>query len=304
MPWAELLDDLARTLDIIIVVSAGNVDDPDIPAATNSPQFQQHVTQSLQESKHRLIDPATAALCLTVGSVARREDPYWGPLPLGTQLAASAEGCPSPFTRCGPGVAGAVKPEVVAPGGNLAVDSTAGTPRWRRNDPNLSEPTLNRDFVAGGPLRAVCGTSFAAAQVTHVAARIEAALRDQLGVAPSQNLVRALLVSSAHSNDRVKEYIDGKDLLKAIGYGQPNIEYCWSSNNRVSLVTEDVVGYRTFHVYSLVMPEDFLREPGRRSISISLAYDPPTRLSRRDYIATAMWLEVFGGLTDRASFRV
>ena len=45
------------------------------------------------------------------------------------------------------------------------------------------------------------------------------------------------------------------------------------------------------------MPEDFLQEPGRRSISVTLAYDPPTRLSRRDYIATAMWLEVFGGLT-------
>ena len=127
LPWAELLDDLARTLDIIIVVSAGNVHDPDIPASTNSPQFQQHVAQSLQQSKHRLIDPATAALCLTVGSVARREDPYFGPL--GTRLAASAEGCPSPFTRCGPGVAGAVKPEVVAPGGNLAVDSIAGAPR-------------------------------------------------------------------------------------------------------------------------------------------------------------------------------
>ena len=295
LPWAELLDNLARTLDIVIVVSAGNVHDPDIPAATNSPQFQQHVAQSLQQSKHRLIDPATAALCLTVGSVARREDPYIGPL--GTQLAASAEGCPSPFTRCGPGVAGAVKPELVAPGGNLAVDSIAGTPRWRRNDPNLGEPTLNRNFDSGGPLRAVCGTSFAAAQVTHIAARIESALRKQLDAAPSQNLVRALLVSSAHSNDRVKEFIDSKDLLNTIGYGQPNIEYCWSSNNRVSLVTEDAVGYRTFHVYSLVVPKDFLLEPGRRSISISLAYDPPTRLSRREYIATAMWLEIFGGLT-------
>ena len=50
------------------------------------------------------------------------------------------------------------------------------------------------------------------------------------------------------------------------------------------------------------MPEEFIQEPGRRSISVSIAYDPPTRLSRRDYIATAMWLEVFGGLTTEQVF--
>ena len=217
-------------------------------------------------------------------------------LSLGTQLAASAVGCPSPFTRCGPGVAGAVKPEVVAPGGNYGLDSIAGRLHWRRNDPNLGEPTLNRDF-ASRLLRAACGTSFAAAQVTHVAARIEAALRNEFQTAPSQNLVRALLVSSARPNDNVSKYVDKGDLLNTVGYGEPNVEYCWSTPNRVSLVAEDIVGYRTFHVYSLVVPEDFIQEPGRRSISVALAYDPPTRLSRRDYIATAMWLEVFGGLT-------
>ena len=189
LPWAELLDDLARTLDIVIVVSAGNVSDPDIPAALNSAQFKEQVAASLKQPKHKLIDPATSALCLTVGAVARREDPRM--LTLGTQLAASAVGCPSPFTRCGPGVAGAVKPEVVARGGNYELNSIAGKPSWRRNDPNLGEPTLNRDF-ASRLLRAVCGTSFAAAQVTHIAARIEAALRNEFETAPSQNLVRAL----------------------------------------------------------------------------------------------------------------
>ena len=294
LPWAELLDELARTMDIVIVVSAGNVGDPDIPPATNSAQFKEEVAASLKQPKHRLIDPATSALCLTVGAVARREDPRM--LSLGTQLSASAVGCPSPFTRSGPGVAGAVKPEVVAPGGNYDLNSIAGKPSWRRNDPNLGEPTLNRDF-ASRLLRAVCGTSFAAAQVTHIAARMEATLRNEFQTAPSQNLVRALLVSSARPNDNVSKYVDKGDLLNTVGYGVPNVEYCWSTPNRVTLIAEDIVGYRTFHVYSLVVPESFLQEPGRRSISVALAYDPPSRLSRRDYIATAMWLEVFGGLT-------
>ena len=298
LPWAELLDDLARTLDIIIVVSAGNVGEPDIPEAFNSAEFQKQVTNSLKQAQHRLIDPATSALSITVGAVARRDDPSMLSLSQGTQLAASPIGCPSPFTRCGPGVAGAVKPEVVAYGGNYGLDSIAGSHRWRKNDPNLGEPTLNRDF-ASRLLRSVCGTSVAAAQVTHIAARIEAALRNDFQTAPSQNLVRALLVSSATPHGSVSGYGDKGDLLNTVGYGQPNVEYCWSTPNRVSLITEDTVGYRTFHVYSLIVPQDFLVEPGRRSISVALAYDPPTRLSRRDYIATSMWLEVFGGLTTQ-----
>ena len=297
LPWAELIDDLARTLDIVIVVSAGNVPDPDMPTAFNSVQFREQVTGSLRQPKHRLIDPATSAISLTVGAVARREDPSLISLSAGTQLAAAGEGCPSPFTRCGPGVSGAVKPEVVAFGGNYGLDSLSGTPYWRRNDPYLGEPTLNRDYTSGRLLRAVCGTSFAAAQVTHIAARMEAALRNEFQTEPSQNLVRALVVSSARPHDNVTDYVAKSDMLNTVGYGIPNVEYCWSTPNRAILIAEDIVRYRTFHVYSLVVPETFLQEQGRRSISVALAYDPPTRLSRRDYISTAMWLEVFGGLT-------
>ncbi len=290
LPWAELLDELARTLDLVIVVSAGNVPYPDIPAATDSANFQEKVARSLRHPEHRLIDPATAALCLTVGAVARRDDPY--PLALGTRLAAARQGGPSPFTRCGPGVARSIKPELVAPGGNYAVDSFFGQPTWIRQDPNLAEPTLSREFATGSQLRSVCGTSYAAAQVTHIAARMEATLREQLGTAPTQNLVRALLVDSARPHRDVKDYVgnNSTELLNTIGYGQPNVEFCWSSRNRVSLLSEDSVAIRSFHVYKLVVPEDFLHESGRRSISISLAYDPPTRLSRQDYISTSMWL--------------
>lgn len=135
--------------------------------------------------------------------------------------------------------------------------------------------------------------------MTHIAARMEAALKNDLGAMPSQNLVRALLVSSAHPHDNAKVLLDNADLINTVGYGQPDVEYCWSTPNRVSLVAEDTVGYRTFHVYSLVVPDDFVHEPGRRSISVTLAYDPPTRLSRRDYIAAAMWLDIFGGLTTQ-----
>ena len=297
LPWAELLDELARTLDIIIVISSGNVSDPAIPAAYNSSQFKEKVANLLKHPRHRLIDPATSALSLTVGAVARREDPSMLSLAAGAQISASAVGCPSPFTRCGPGVAGAIKPELVSHGGNYGLDSVAGRFHWQRHDPNLGEPTLNREFVTGRLLRAVCGTSYAAAHVTHIAARMEAALKTEFDTPPSQNLVRALLVSSARPHHNITDYVAEDDIPYTVGYGEPNVEYCWSTPNRVVLVAEDRVEFRSFHVYSLVLPEEFLQERGRRSISVALAYDPPTRLSRSDYISNAMWLEVFRGLT-------
>ena len=67
-------------------------------------------------------------------------------------------------------------------------------------------------------------------------------------------------------------------------------------------MSEDSVPLRSFHVYALVVPEDFLNEKGQRSISVSLAFDPPTRLSRQAYISTSMWLEIFGGLTTEQIF--
>ena len=114
--------------------------------------------------------------------------------------------------------------------------------------------------------------------MTHIAARMEAALRNEFQMAPSQNLVRALLVSSARPHDNVKSYVDKGDVLNTVGYGEPNVEYCWSTPNRISLVAEDIVGYRTFHVYSLVVPEDFIQEPGRRSISVALALRPSYKI--------------------------
>ena len=171
---------------------------------------------------------------------------------------------------------------------------------WSDRNPNLGEPTLNHDFTSGRQLSAVCGTSVAAAHVTHVAARMETALQNQFGERPSQNLIRALIVNSARVDDNVEDFFPSQaEVLNTVGYGQPDDDFCWSLGNRVTLVSEDTLEYRKFHVYSLIVPSEFITERGNRSISVSLAYDPPTRSSRKDYIATAMWLELFGGLTTQ-----
>ena len=41
------------------------------------------------------------------------------------------------------------------------------------------------------------------------------------------------------------------------------------------------------------MPTEFLKLNSAKRIAVGFAYNPPTRLSRKDYIANSLWFEVF-----------
>jgi hypothetical protein len=310
--WAEMLDNLSRELNIIIVVSAGNVHNPEIPNGDSREEIQESARDQLLNSKHRLIDPGTAAICLSVGSIARREDPYdssGGAMP---RLVVSPKKAPSVFTRTGFGVAKAIKPDLVAHGGNYALQQIPGGDKtWVHNDPNMGEPTLRNSLKDDRWFKAFCGTSLAAPHVTHIAALIEHALKEQLGSPPSANLIRAMMVNSANVPENIVEWLrnsqdinDNREkprkqeyLLRLVGFGEPQDDICWSHRNRVTLFAEDTLPLRSFHIYSVRIPPDFLQGRGHKKIAISLAYDPPVRLSRKDYIATKMFFEVYRGLT-------
>ena len=75
MAWASLLDELVRELDIVIVVSAGNVSNIDVPDFNNRIELMEKSRNQLLGTGHRLIDPATTALGITVGSITRYEEP-------------------------------------------------------------------------------------------------------------------------------------------------------------------------------------------------------------------------------------
>lgn len=307
-----MLDNLSRELDIIIVVSAGNVYDPEIPNGISRDQIRESARDRLLNPEHRLVDPGTAAICLSVGSIARREDPYDSGGSAMSRLAVTPRKAPSVLTRTGFGVAKAIKPDLVAHGGNYALQQIPGGDKgWVRNDPNLGEPSLRNSLQDGRWFKAFCGTSLAAPHVTHIAALIEHALREQLGDPPSANLVRAMMVNSANVPEDIVEWLRNSEdindnrkkprkqeyVLRLVGFGEPQDEICWSFRNRVTLFAEDVLPIRSFHIYSIRIPPDFLQRRGNKKIAISLAYDPPVRLSRKDYIATKMFFEAYRGLT-------
>ena len=212
----------------------------------------------------------------------------------------------SVFTRIGKGVNKAVKPDLVDYGGNYAVSQMMrGRNQWVINDMRLVEPTLNNgnDKI----FRGYCGTSFSAPHVTHIAARIERALEKQLHEKPSANLIRAILINSARCTDEMIEwgeksqdesYVGNSNpkqerRLRLYGFGKADDCLLYSDYNRVTLFAEDRLSLRSFHLYKIPVPKEFLLMKADKTISVSLAYNPITRLSRKDYLTNNIWFETF-----------
>jgi len=325
--WAEVLDQLARELDVVIVVSAGNVEVPPLRdgSASGREALQASVRDvRLRDPMTRICSPGTAGIAVTVGALARSDAPRTS----GT-LAAAPVGAPAPFSRVGPGYEAkesqrAVKPEVVAYGGNFGLRTFAdGSLSWvpdlrpnRRTapDPHLGEPTTGLPGNSGNPLTSVPGTSVAAPHVTHAAALALETASTILGTSASANTVRALLgaCTGLPPCDEAEKWLldpEGNETwekLRLVGYGAVDADLVeHSRRNSAVLLAEDVVAEDNWHVYSVKVPPAFLSGTGRRGLVVSLAYDPPVRSSRKDYLSRTMWLEVLKGITGDqiAAFR-
>ena len=288
-PWASILDTLSRDLNVLIVVSAGNFMFQPRPGEP----IDAHVTrypQYLLDDEAKIIEPATGAIVLTIGSLSHS---VGLPPAVGADVALrliSREGEPSPFTRSGPGLGRSVKPELCDFGGNYAYDGRLA----RTRDLNeMSVVSMNREYV--NRLFAVdVGTSYAAPRVAHMAARLY-----QIFPEASANLIRALLVSSASvptASEDLLNPLETSAVLKVCGYGRPSLDLArYSYENRAVLYNDAQIAYDNFHVYQIPIPNSFSEERGRRRIEVTLAYDPPVRHSRFDYLGAAMSFRLIRG---------
>lgn len=217
--WAEMLDQLSKQLDVLVVISAGNVSNPQINDFSSRTELMEKCRNQLFYPEHRLIDPATSALSVTIGSITRFDEPEVT-LNRPGRLSVGQKDSLSVFTRIGKGVNKAVKPEFVDYGGNYAVRQISrGNTKWITSDRKLVEPTLHNknDRIFKG----YCGTSFSAPHVTHIAARIERALETQIKSTPSVNLIKAMLANSARCTDEMKKWAEESTDALYIGKSNP-----------------------------------------------------------------------------------
>ncbi|MGF6227941.1 hypothetical protein QFZ27_001896 [Inquilinus ginsengisoli] len=187
-PWAATLDEIVSELDIVVIVAAGN------RAPRTGNRIEQAVTEYpgyLLEPTNRLCEPAGAMNVVTVGSLAHGDGV--GPRSadnVGVRaITAGLE--PSPFSRAGPGLRGAIKPDLVDVGGTLIYDPIVARLRGGEDLPEAGVVSLHNIFVdrlfAGRS-----GTSYSAPLVAFKASQILARFPGS-----SANLVRALLAGSA-----------------------------------------------------------------------------------------------------------
>ncbi|MDO8342155.1 MAG: S8 family peptidase [Cellvibrio sp.] len=291
---AYVLDKLARDLNILFVVSAGNFSgatDSNVPANSWRDEYPEYLLADTSV----IIDPAPALNVLTVGSLARHNATFDAQrYPEIGQLAPAFKNQPSPFTRHGPSIKGAIKPELVAVGGNLAVAMRTGD-EHRAVMRGLGVLTCNNKFIGNTLFSEISGTSFAAPYITHLAGRV---LNNYPNA--SANLLRALLVNHANMlpeiengfPDEMKQIYKietGRDSCRDIaGYGVVDeSELFRSSESAVVLMAEEKIENNSHQFFELPLPAEFLRtQTAAREIRVTLAYCPAVRTTRIDYVAT------------------
>lgn len=227
----------------------------------------------------RLLDPAPAVNALTVGSLARYDQTYNSGRyvidPAEQPIARYKQ--PSPFTRTS-AHQGPIKPELVAFGGNLAVDTRSG----HVIDRHLGEVSLGHQFAAGKLIVEDIGTSYSCPYITHLAARLQHIYPDA-----NNNLLRALLASHATHPAAVTELLgnDRDKILAVAGYGEVDEEALFqSADDDLTLIADSELANKTHHFYEMPIPEEFWSGKKRlRQISVSLAYTPSIRTTRLDY---------------------
>ncbi|MGO9547694.1 MAG: S8 family peptidase [Rhodomicrobium sp.] len=301
--WAGELDTLAREHDVMIVVPAGNAaSGANAPWGNSNDAILKAYPAYLTTPQNRLIDPAIAANVVTVGALAHgnglRDDPDDG---VQVQAVTSAEE-PSPITRTGPGIGQAIKPDFCDFGGTLVfngfTDRLLRGQHWSSAGMLTLEPDYRRSLFT-----AATGTSYAAPRVAYKAALIAARLPNS-----SANMIRALLAIASDIPPATRRRLEpaarpndapGLIVRQCVGYGVPQAARALASEERrvILLADRQELGIDQVALYAIPLPEDFRSTKGKRTIRIALAFDPPVRHTRLEYLGTRMSFHLMRGMT-------
>lgn len=300
--WAAMLDILARELDIVIIVTAGNsAGDHRAPWGSQADHITQNYPHYLVSPANRIVDPAPAAIALTIGSIAHANG-------LPTEAIAGAElravtqtNMPTPVTRSGPGANAAIKPDLVDYGGTCLFDGMMSRVATGNHFASAGMLTLRPDYRAG-LLTAATGTSMAAPRIAYKAALLLRALPDA-----SANLIRALLALSASIPAEAIRCLTplGNDAaLACCGYGVPDLARALTSEERRVVLIADKQELATdqFALFRVPLPKEFQTTKGKRRIRVSLAFDPPVRHTRLEYLGLRLNYHLIRGMTPEAIF--
>jgi hypothetical protein len=301
---AAKIDEIAFKLqhkNIVFVISAGNY----YYDSDSKELIRQHYPKYLLSEEARIIEPATSAIALSVGSLSMGSGSTQYPEDASRNAIAKVKGYPSPFTRSGFGVDGMIKPDLVDFGGDFILDRN----KIIDNEIGSAIITLAKNY-SNSLFKAYCGTSFSAPRVANIAAQLFSKYPDA-----TSNLIRALIANAAELPTEIPDYFfkvntqgkptpDKTKILRIYGYGQTNFaQAAYSTENNVVLLVDDaMLSVGNFEIYEIPpLPPEFLTVKGIRSISVTLAFDPPTKHTRGDsYLGVTMEFYLFKNIAVKS----
>ncbi len=295
LPLAALIDELAFTFPhVVFIVSVGN-QSPLEHYNSIADVIENYPKYLLENDDFKLINPATAALALTIGSIAPEvqiEQERYDAEQIKTAIAQAHQ--PSPFTRTGLGINGMIKPELIEYGGNMILSEQYGR---IVEDKGGQLPLLNKQ-VTNPIIRFDVGSSFSAPKVAHLAGKIANQFPDK----SASFIKNMLLVGADYPFPPSKDFYGTENKKKAeqahlsvAGYGLSQFDRATHSfDNRAVLWDEGQITMNQLKVYSLQLPELFFTEAGKKKIIVTLTFTPETRATRGDsYLGNRMEFHLF-----------
>ncbi|WP_238994851.1 S8 family peptidase [Mycolicibacterium chubuense] len=308
-PLAKLLDWLAHTYNILILVSAGNhAIDADIPAAAllDADELRRAVGTAMYEQarRRRLLSPAEAVNVISVGAL--HIDAASTPTS-DTVLDTTDIGMPALYSPVGFGHRNSVKPEILLPGGrslHQRPPAAEGTTTLYPAETTITGPGMRVAAPGrGGALNGTTylhGTSNATAMATRTADHILnvlETLRAVDGEPPFASaeyhpvLTKALLVHAATwgpmRDGLTRAIVGGEDLTRRaisqlLGYGAVDLDRVISATStRVLLLGAGSITADQRHTFELPLPGSLAATTDWRRLTITLAWLSPVNTATR-----------------------
>lgn len=306
-PAARLLDWLAHTYNVLIVVSAGNHRNARITLAPEEFRDVESARRAALRSAHtdsrtrNLLSPSEGINVLTIGALHSdaAEDPPISDL----VLDLGSPDLPSLYSAVGPGFRRSVKPEIYLPGGRglYARQSTSNTDLALAQSPATGPGHLTAAPSRSG-LAFAHGTSNAAALATKSADAIFDYLENpdvRPGLFPFPDaqfhpiLAKALLIHSSGWGAGKAQLIDAlgltnssarKELTKLLGYGALDKNRLGrASASRAVLIGAGLIREGQRATYFIPKPEDLRATTDWRRLTITLSWFSPTMPKSHKY---------------------
>ena len=317
-PIARLLDFLAYKYNVLFIISAGN--HPEIinyldnsfdelkalDLSTRNSVFGKAIKENQRNLK--VLAPAESLNGLTIGALYDDSSTITENERL---ILAVEKGMPSPISAFGKGYRSIITPDLFYYGGiKYLKRHYNGDIKWALSEKSpgckVAAPYENSD-VDGCSFS--FGTSDAAAQITHEAAKCydvleQVFIRETGGRLPvdlTAILIKAMLVHSASwesISSKLSQSMDCSDkkLSKWIGNGIPNIERVLEcTKERITLIGLGELKKDEGNIFKLPLPVDFSSHMMKRKLTVTLAYLSPTVPNKQTYRTVKLWFDVNDG---------